>query len=157
MLEPKQVEIKVIRHGKGAPGLRLIGLAGGLLPNQGLRKLQHLLNHHTFWAQKRSIKGLQKMLKESSVVVSVWNHESIVGFGRASSDGLYRAVLWDVVVSKNYQGLGIGSIIVNTLMQSECIRSVERVYVMTTNSSGFYERLGLLGCESQVLMVRIKT
>ena len=150
----RQHGIRVIRHAKGAPGLRLIGLGSGILPNHGLHKLQDLLNQHTFWANQRSIQGLRKMLQASSVVVSVWKSDTIIGFGRANSDGLYRAVLWDVVVAESHQGQGVGSLIVNTLISSDCIKVVERIYLMTTKSSGFYVRLGFRECESQQLMYK---
>lgn len=66
----------------------------------------------------------------------------LVGFGRASSDGRYRAVLWDVVVEGAYQGQGLGRRLVETLLQAPALREVERTYLMTTNSRAFYERLG---------------
>jgi N-acetylglutamate synthase-like GNAT family acetyltransferase len=77
-----------------------------------------------------------------------------VGFGRATSDGIFRAVLWDVVVDGAYQGRGLGRQIVEDLLERPCLRRVERVYLMTTNSSGFYQQLGFDQIESQLLMMK---
>jgi len=145
---------RLILHAPGAPGLRLLGLGPGWIPSRGLFKLQRLLNQHAFWAQGRSIAELRRMLRGSAAVVSLWQGKRLVGFGRASSDGIYRAVLWDVVIPEDLQGKGLGRLLVEALMTSPELRDVERVYLMTTNSSGFYKQLGFLEVEGQRLMRR---
>ena len=94
------------------------------------------------------------MLAGSGAVVSLWQGKRLVGFGRASSDGVYRAVLWDVVVPEDLQGQGLGRRLVEALLNARTLRSVERVYLMTTNSSGFYEQLGFELVNQQRLMLR---
>jgi ribosomal protein S18 acetylase RimI-like enzyme len=145
---------RLILHAPGAPGLRWLGLGPGWIPSRGLFKLQRLLNQHAFWAQGRSIAELRRMLRGSAAVVSLWQGKRLVGFGRASSDGIYRAVLWDVVIPEDLQGKGLGRLLVEALMTSPELRDVERVYLMTTNSSGFYKQLGFLEVEGQRLMRR---
>jgi N-acetylglutamate synthase-like GNAT family acetyltransferase len=53
-----------------------------------------------------------------------------------------------------YQGRGLGRQIVEDLLERPCLRRVERVYLMTTNSSGFYQQLGFDQIESQLLMMK---
>ncbi len=146
--------VQILQHAPGAPGLRLFGLGPGLRPTRGLWKLQRLLDQHTFWASGRSLRELRRMLAGSGAVVSLWQGKRLVGFGRASSDGVYRAVLWDVVVPEDLQGQGLGRSLVEALLNARTLRSVERVYLMTTNSSGFYEQLGFELVNQQRLMLR---
>ena len=80
-----------------------------------------------------------------------------MGFCRASSDGLFRAVLWDVVVAPELQGLGLGRRLVQALLEHEQLRQVERVYLMTSNSAGFYRQLGFETAGSQQLMLKLRT
>ena len=94
------------------------------------------------------------MLKGSQVVISLWRGKRMVGFGRASSDGIYRAVLWDVVVAGDLQGRGLGRRVVEALLASARVREVERVYLMTTNSTGFYEQMGFRAVGNQHLLIR---
>lgn len=94
------------------------------------------------------------MLADSQAVVSAWKDDTMVGFGRANSDGVFRAVLWDVVVTAEFQGQGLGRRVVNTLLSAPKVKGVERVYIMTTNSTGFYKQLGFEAVSSQQLMVR---
>ena len=145
---------QLVCHAPGAPGLRLLGLGPHLRPSRGLLKLQLLLNKHAFWAQRRSQTSLKRLLANSNTVVSVWRGKRLVGFGRAHSDGLYRAVLWDVVVAGDLQGRGLGRQVMSALLSSPKLREVERIYLMTTNSKGFYEQLGFSTAEPQQLLVK---
>ncbi len=138
--------IQLIRHRRGAWRLR----RG---PGQ-LGQLQALLDAHSFWASGRSQRELSRMLAGSQAVVSAWQGRQLVGFSRASSDGVFRAVLWDVVVAAEHQGQGLGRQLVEALLQEPALQAVERVYLMTTNSAGFYEQLGFTAVDSQRLMLR---
>ena len=146
--------ICLLIHAPGAPGLRWLGLGPGLRPTRGLWKLQRLLDQHTFWAQGRSLQDLRHMLAGSAAVVSLWRGRRLVGFARASSDGVFRAVLWDVVIPEDLQGQGLGRQLVEALLNTPQRQGVERVYLMTTNSAGFYEQLGFQRVEGQQLLLR---
>ena len=137
--------IQLIRHRRGAWRLRRA-------PGQ-LQQLQQLLDAHSFWANGRSQRELSRMLAGSQAVISAWQGSRLVGFGRASSDGVFRAVLWDVVVAGEHQGQGLGRRIVEALLQETALQVVERTYLMTTNSAGFYEQLGFTAVDSQRLML----
>ena len=143
----------LIHHAPGAPGLRLLGLGPQLKPTKGLLKLQKLFNEHAFWAKKRKIKDLKNMLINSSVIISLWQNERIVGFGRATSDKTYRAVLWDVVIANDLQGLGFGRILVDALVNAPSIKNVERIYLMTTKSSDLYQQMNFKLSDNQSLLL----
>ncbi|KGG27043.1 putative acetyltransferase [Prochlorococcus sp. MIT 0702] len=145
--------IRLIQHAPGAPGLRWLGLGPGLKPTRGLLKLQRLLNKHAFWAQGRSTASLRKILAGSNVIISLWRGKRLVGFGRATSDGICRAVLWDIVVAGDLQGHGFGRQVIDALLAAPGIRGVERVYLMTTKSQGFYEQLGFENSTNQQLLL----
>jgi len=121
-----------------------------------VRDLQRLLQEHTFWGRGRSITELRLMLRGSAAVVSLWQKNELVGFGRASSDGVYRAVLWDVVVKNELQGHGNGRLIVEALLNHDAIKKTERIYLMTTNQQGFYEQIGFEQQTNQKLMILSK-
>ena len=134
--------ISLVKHAATAPGLRLLGIGPKLKPTNGLLKLQSFLNENTFWARDRNKQQICKMLSHSAVVISLWEQNRLIGFGRATSDLVFRAVLWDVVIASDYQGLGMGKLIIEALLTNKKINSVERIYLMTTNSSEFYKQLG---------------
>ena len=147
-------EIFLIKHSKGAIGLRLFGLGPNLKPHKGMHKLQQFLNRNTFWAKNRTVNDLKKCLSNSDVIVSIWTSNEIVGFGRALTDGVYRAVLWDVVIDQDHQGKGYGKLIMKNLLASKKIKNTQKVYLMTTNKKLFYSQIGFKEVTSQNLLIR---
>ena len=146
--------IILIKHLKGAPGLRLFGLGPNFLPCKALYKLKTLLDKNTIWAKNRKIKDLKNCLAKSDVIVSLWSNHEIIGFGRALSDGSYRSVLWDIVIDNHHQGKGYGKLIVNSLLKSKSIKQSEKVYLMTSNQREFYCQIGFNEVLSQHLLIR---
>ena len=143
----------MVQHAPGSPGLRWLGLGPNLLPCRALLKLQRLFDRHAFWARGRSFSQLRQLLRGSDAVVSFWRGKRLVGFGRATSDGFSRAVLWDIVVVGDLQGHGLGRRVIEELLHTPRVVGVERVYLMTTNSAGFYRQLGFQDASPQQLMV----
>ena len=146
-------EISLIKHSKGALGLRFFGLGPNLKPTNGLNKLKRLLDRNAFWAKSRTINDIKKCLANSDVIVSLWVGNEIVGFGRALTDGVYRGVLWDIVIDQNHQGKGFGSLILNNLLSSEKIKNTKKLYLMTTNKKLFYSQFDFKEVISQDLLI----
>jgi ribosomal protein S18 acetylase RimI-like enzyme len=107
-----------------------------------LYQLQELLNISAFWAKGRSIEDLGIAIANSEPVITIWDLEQLIGFGRGTSDGIYRATIWDVVIHPDYRGAGLGSKLVETILSHPRVRWVERVYLMTTHQQQFYEKIG---------------
>lgn len=119
----------------------------GLVAEQGGRqieiaKIQALFRLAAFWAKDRSAEDLAIAIRHSNPVVTVWDREQLIGFARATSDGIFRATIWDVVIHPDYQGAGLGRKLVETVLMHPHVNRVERVYLMTTNQQRFYERIG---------------
>ncbi len=146
-------DISLIKHAYSAPGLRLFGLGPDFQPMKGLEKLQFLFNQNTLWAKDRTRDQIKKMLANSNVIITLWNNRDLVGFGRATTDQVYRAVLWDIVVSKDLQRAGLGKVIVEELLNDKKISAAEKVYLMTTDSKDFYKQLGFKVNINQSLMI----
>ena len=144
----------LIIHAKGAPGLRFFGLGPNLIPCNGMHSLKKLMNTYAFWSKNRSLNQIRKLLANSNVIVSVWSKGEIIGFGRATSDCVFRAVLWDIIVVDKLQGKGIGKKIVDTLLKTKSVAKVEKVYLMTTNYSDFYSQFGFEVLSKQSLMLK---
>ena len=146
--------LNLIQHRYGAPCMRMLGLGPSLSPIKAVKQLQSLLNKNTFWAQNRSIKELKKMIANSSSIVTLWEEKKLIGFGRATSDSVYRAVLWDIVIAEDYQKRGFGKIMVDSLQQSKSVKDVEKVYLMTTNCKDFYQSCGFTKKTNQNVLLK---
>ena len=129
----------VVQHAPKAPGLHFFGLGPKFRPSKGIKKIQKLLDQNSSWAKGRKIQEIKKMVQGSNIIVTVWCDQDLAGFGRATTDGIFRAVLWDLVVEKQYQRKGLGNIILKSLLEHRLISTVEKVYVMTTHCEDFYK------------------
>ena len=137
--------LRLVRHGR-LPLLLLLRLG----------QVRQLFDQHSFWAQQRTRRQLVRMLLGSASAVSVWSRGRLVALGRATSDGVFRAVLWDVVVDAEFRSQGLGTQLVEELLRCEPVARAERVYLMTTNGSRFYTRLGFSEHHGQHLLVRYR-
>ena len=147
-------EVFLVKHSTGAIGLRLLGLGPNLKPSRGLTKLKNFFNRNAFWAKNRTLNDLKKCLANSDVIVSIWVANEIVGFGRALSDGIYRGVLWDIVIDNDHQGKGYGTLIIKSILNSKKIRNTKKIYLMTTNKKLFYSQVDFKEVTSQDLLIR---
>jgi ribosomal protein S18 acetylase RimI-like enzyme len=118
-----------------------------------LNQLQALFKLGAFWAQDRSVEDLNIAIANSEPVVSVWDGARLIGFARATSDGIYRATIWDVVIHPDYRGAGLGRKLVETVLSHPHMSRVERVYLMTTHQQSFYERIGFEGNSSTTMVL----
>ena len=107
-----------------------------------LEQLQTLFRVTAFWAQERCLEDLAVAIANSKPVVTVWDRDRLIGFARATSDGIYRATIWDVIIHPDYQGAGLGRKLVQTVLSHPHMSRVERVYLMTTHQQNFYKRIG---------------
>ncbi|HBC42492.1 MAG TPA: GNAT family N-acetyltransferase [Pseudanabaena sp.] len=118
-----------------------------------LEQLQGLLRMGAFWAKDRTVAGLETALANSKPVVTVWDGDRLIGHARATSDGIYRATIWDVVINLEYRGAGLGRKLVQTVLAHPHICNVERVYLMTTHQQKFYEHIGFQQNASTTLVL----
>ncbi|MFN6065574.1 MAG: GNAT family N-acetyltransferase [Pseudanabaena sp.] len=118
-----------------------------------LEQLQGLLKMGAFWAKDRTVAGLEIALANSKPVVTVWDGDRLIGHARATSDGIYRATIWDVVINLEYRGAGLGRKLVQTVLAHPHFCNVERVYLMTTHQQKFYEHIGFKQNTSTTLVL----
>ncbi|MGL5078361.1 MAG: GNAT family N-acetyltransferase [Waterburya sp.] len=116
-------------------------------------QLQRLFAKTAFWARERSIEDLQIAIANSNPVVTVWDQQNLIGFARATSDGIYRAAIWDVIIDPDYQGVGLGRKLVETVLTHPLVNKVERIYLTTTLQQSFYERIGFKRNETTTMVL----
>ena len=54
------------------------------------------------------VKNYNKPFINSTVVISAWENDCLVGVVRVLSDKMFRSVIYDLVVLPEYQNMGIG-------------------------------------------------
>ncbi|MDJ0592013.1 MAG: hypothetical protein QNJ72_18830 [Pleurocapsa sp. MO_226.B13] len=86
-----------------------------------LSQLQDLLASAAFWVKERRPEKLQittwkvMAIANSDPVVSVWDGEKMIGLARATSDCIYRAIIWNDSKTKS-------SVRINRKIRYLCVR-----------------------------------
>tara|TARA_B100000214_G_scaffold375469_1_gene361986 strand:- start:2036 stop:2488 length:453 start_codon:yes stop_codon:yes gene_type:complete len=146
--------VKIIRYSPKKFGFIFIRIY--FLFNNKLDQLKQLFENNTFWAKNREVKDLKIMIQNSDEIMTAWKGNKLIGFGRGTSDKIYRGVIWDIVVDKEEQRSGLGKAIIQDLLRSPSFRMVEKIYLMTSDKVEFYKQSGFSEETLQSLMIRHK-
>ncbi len=76
----------------------------------------------------------------STLVISAWEKERLIGAVRVLSDKIIRSVIYDLVIDPEYQGNGIGKELLKRCI--ECFPDTEWLVQTKEEISGYYERNG---------------
>lgn len=105
------------------------------------------------WTKERKPADISVMLANSTVVLSLWEGEKLVGFARVLSDLVYRATIWDVVVRPSHQGQGLGRKLIESVLGHAKLARVERFWLITAKPD-FYKRFGFVEEEESMVLDR---
>jgi ribosomal protein S18 acetylase RimI-like enzyme len=83
---------------------------------------------------------VRRAFENSHRVVFVYHGDTLLGLGRAVSDGVYEAALYDIAVRPECQGQNIGTLIVRTLMDG--LAGMDVIFFAMPGREGFYRKLG---------------
>jgi GNAT superfamily N-acetyltransferase len=83
----------------------------------------------------------RKAFVNSHTTVFVYLGDQLIGFGRAISDGVYQAAVYDVAVVPEFQKKGVGASIIKHILDrlSHC----NVILYASPGKEGFYRALGL--------------
>ncbi|KAF5751984.1 putative N-acetyltransferase [Tripterygium wilfordii] len=71
--------------------------------------------------------------------------EKPVAFARATGDGVFNAIIWDVVVDPSYQGIGLGKAVMERLMEELLEKGIINIALYSEpRVLGFYRPLGFV-------------
>lgn len=83
----------------------------------------------------------QKAFENSYVSVFIYHDNRLIGFGRAISDGVCQAAIYDVAVLPEHQNKGIGTTIVKNILDR--VSHCNVILYASPGKEGFYRTMGL--------------
>ena len=84
----------------------------------------------------------RRAFEASHTTVFVYHADRLIGFGRAISDGAYQAAIYDCAVLPEFQGKGIGTIIMKNILPR--ISHCNIILYASPGKEGFYQTHGFL-------------
>lgn len=107
-----------------------------------------------WWTAGRGDAGIRSVLAHSDLFATAWQGRSLVAFARVSTDFAYRAVLWDVIVSRRLQRRGLGTKLVSAILKEPRLKDVESFWLFTSDKQAFYRRFGFATHPRNVMVWR---
>uniref|UniRef100_UPI00402A6B36 GNAT family N-acetyltransferase n=1 Tax=Bacillus sp. DX2.2 TaxID=3073452 RepID=UPI00402A6B36 len=97
--------------------------------------------YHSVGWKKHDEEKIEKIFTVSNVIAIAYYQDQIVGFGRAISDGVFNAAIYDVVIHNDFHKQGIGKMIMDSLLYH--LQNISCVHlVATTGNETFYRKSG---------------
>ena len=100
------------------------------------------------------IDNFNKPFINSTIVISAWEEDRMIGCVRVISDRIFRSVIYDLAVMPEYQRQGIGRELVRRC--KEHFPDSEWLVETIPERAGFYERIGFKVNESVFLSIPCK-
>jgi GNAT superfamily N-acetyltransferase len=104
-------------------------------------QLHAFLSTQAYWAIGRPREVVERLVREASRVVGLYDGDTLVGFCRAVTDGLACVYLADVYVDPAYRGRGLGVELVCEMIEHGPYAS-RRWILHTEDAHGLYEKFG---------------
>jgi GNAT superfamily N-acetyltransferase len=99
----------------------------------------------TGWNQsyQASPDELELANRNSWFTISAFDDDKLVGFGRVVTDYVLHAMIFDMIVQPDYQGKGIGTMIIKTLVKKCKDHGIRDIQLFcAVGKKGFYEKHG---------------
>jgi ribosomal protein S18 acetylase RimI-like enzyme len=113
-------------------------------------KVAELLSY--FGLSELDAETQQKVFERSYAVVFLFDNEELIGFGRAISDGICQAAIYNIALDEKYHGKGLGKEIINQLISQ--VKECNIILYTHPNTVNFYEKLGFLKMKTGMAMYK---
>lgn len=143
-----QDELVLVEHSTDAGDLvQIVYRNGGLVDANALESLCDKVG----WP-RRPLTKVQTALANSFLTSGLYLHhpshdsqksDQLIGLARATSDHVFNATIWDVLVDPAYQGQGLGKALVEQMVRTLLQRDITNITLFAdANVVEFYQQLG---------------
>ncbi len=101
----------------------------------------------SYWAPERSRETMAAAM-EGSVCLGLYCEDRQVGFARAVTDKVTFAWVCDVMVHRDYRGVGLGKFLMDCLHEHPDVKPCRQIVLRTDDAHGLYEQFGYSVCEA---------
>nr|YP_009369995.1 conserved hypothetical plastid protein [Boldia erythrosiphon]ARO90683.1 conserved hypothetical plastid protein [Boldia erythrosiphon] len=113
--------------------------------NINLQDLEKLCNS-VGWI-KRPFRKIKIAITNSFVLISILCKQNgkiyLIGFARATSDHAFNATIWDVVIHPNFQGIGLGKVLIKEIVNNLKYSKIHTITLFADPQViRFYKNLG---------------
>ncbi|HEV8481230.1 MAG TPA: GNAT family N-acetyltransferase [Candidatus Eisenbacteria bacterium] len=126
------------------------------VPAERFEDLMALLRS-AWWSNARTSEDVRRLIAGPSLFFFACERASgrLVAMARALSDGVYKAMVFDVIVLPEHQGQGLGCLVMEELLGHPAVRAAQHVELYCLPElEPFYERWGFTAEIGGVRLIR---
>jgi len=111
-----------------------------------------------WWTKDRKREDIKKMLANSDIIIGVVNKKGkLIAFARVLSDFVYKAEIYDIIVSKKHRGKGLGELLVKEITDNKKLKEVKQFNLQCLDDMvPFYKKFGFNKVEGLIYMRKAK-
>ena len=115
------------------------------------------LYKQTWWAADRDLSSTVSVMEGSDLNVGVFDPASnLIGYARVITDGVEKAMIFDVIVDEAYQGKKMGRLIMGSILSSEVCADVNHIELYCKEEmKPFYKKMGFVDITTEVRLLRL--
>ena len=102
------------------------------------------LYSHAWWAKDRSFEQTVECINGSQVCIGVVDSNGkVIGFARAITDFIFKAMIFDVIVCPNHRNKGLGNKVMRSIQRHDKLKNVRHfeLYCLP-DMEAYYSNLG---------------
>ena len=82
----------------------------------------------------------KKVFENSAVVAFLYDGDRLIGCGRALSDGICQAAIYNIALAKEYRGMGLGRKLIDSILEQ--VKGCVTVLYTHPKTVAMYEKFG---------------
>ncbi|NJB69785.1 N-acetylglutamate synthase-like GNAT family acetyltransferase [Saonia flava] len=104
--------------------------------------IHNYLSEQSYWAKGRTLEKV-KLSIENSLCFGVYDNDNTqVGFARIATDFVTVAWLMDVFIDEQYQGKGLGKLLIEFIVNLPEMKEVSGIGLKTLDAQNLYKQFG---------------
>ncbi|HVZ23298.1 MAG TPA: GNAT family N-acetyltransferase [Vicinamibacterales bacterium] len=87
------------------------------------------LYQHEWWTRGRTLEDVERMLDGTTYVFALCTaaENRLVGFARVLTDGVFKGIIFDVIVAAPYRHMGLGARLMNAIVEHPVLCTVRHL------------------------------
>lgn len=113
------------------------------------------LYQQEWWSEKRSLEETIACTRGSSICIGLIDNNKLIGFARVLTDYIFKAMIYDVIISKDMRGRGLGDKLLQLIKNHPSLSSVNsfELYCIPEMIS-FYKKHGFSDDVGDIVLMR---
>ena len=111
--------------------------------DENIKQVQQLYKE-VWWGKERTLEDTLECVRGSQICIGIIDADgNLIGFTRIISDFIYKAIIFDVIVSAAHRSSGLGQTLMDLVKSHDRLQKVKHfeLYCLP-EMEGFYARLG---------------